>query len=103
MSTLHPLTRFVVAMSALVLLVFSIPMLFAPDFSNDTVMPEPLAPPANAASPVQPNELYRRCLFGRRPRQVRPSGPDLPARDRFQIGAGIDAIGFALFGGEAPG
>jgi hypothetical protein len=47
MSTLHPLTRFVVAMSGLVPLVFSIPMLFAPGFWNDTVLPEPLAPTAD--------------------------------------------------------
>jgi hypothetical protein len=46
MTTLDPLTRFVVAMSALVPLVFSIPLLFAPGFWNDTVLPEPLAPTA---------------------------------------------------------
>lgn len=46
MSALQPLTRFVVAMSALVPLLFSLPMLFAPGFWNDTVLPDPLAPTA---------------------------------------------------------
>jgi hypothetical protein len=41
---LLPQTRFVVAMSALVPAVFSLPMLFAPDFWNDHVLPQPFDP-----------------------------------------------------------